>query len=100
MLENVSKSDFDKYLSQNFRLEAGDESLDLHLSEVSALSEAARVPEGREPFSVIFLGPKNRHLDQQIYTVSHPQLGTLEVFLVPLGPDKDNSGLRFEAVFT
>jgi hypothetical protein len=36
-------------------------------------------------------------LPQQIYAVSHGQLGTMEIFLVQIGAD--STGAYFEAVF-
>ena len=52
----------------------------------------------REPFSVLFRGPMEPVLEQQIYEVRNETIGSLEIFLVPIGPDK--TGMRYEAVFT
>ena len=51
----------------------------------------------RIPFSLLFhaLGAE-RSGPQGIYTVRHADLGELELFLVPLGPDE--RGMRYEAV--
>lgn len=38
------------------------------------------------------------HVPQGIHRVEHEQLGSLEIFLVPLGPDQQ--GMRYEAIFT
>ena len=40
----------------------------------------------------------NRFLEQQIYKVSHEKIGEMEIFLVPLGPDK--TGIKYEVIFT
>lgn len=75
------------------------ETLSLHLVKVSLLGNG--VPGGRVPFSLIFrhsLLPQNAYLPQQIYHLEHPTLGTLDLFLVPLGPDSE--GMRYEAIFT
>ena len=37
-------------------------------------------------------------MQQAIYPITHPSLGTLELFIVPLGP-KDG-GNRYEIIFT
>ncbi|MDX6508976.1 MAG: hypothetical protein QOG81_728, partial [Gaiellaceae bacterium] len=37
-------------------------------------------------------------LPQQIYRFDHDELGTLEIFIVPIGTDE--GGVRYEAVFT
>jgi hypothetical protein len=36
-------------------------------------------------------------LPQATYPVEHDELGRMEIFLVPIGPD--GSGMRYEAVF-
>lgn len=50
-----------------------------------------------QPFSLILQAPINATGTQGIYALLHPQLGVLEVFLVPIAPV---DGLpSFEAVF-
>jgi hypothetical protein len=49
------------------------------------------------PFSIIFRGPSGQSLPQRIYRLEHAQLGTLDLFLVPIGPD--GVGMCYEAVF-
>jgi uncharacterized protein DUF6916 len=71
--------------------------VDVVLSEAIALSDTPS-PSGRVPFSIMFRGPTDKVLAQRIYRVEHAQLGTCELFLVPLGPDAEGS--RFEAVFS
>ena len=78
------------------RLDSGD-SLEATLVEASELGPAL-VAEGRVPFSLVFLGPTEPVLPQRIYRVEHAELGALDIFLVPLGPD--DVGQRYEAVFT
>ena len=50
-----------------------------------------------EPFSLILCGPRNPLLDQATYLVRHPTLGTIELFLVPIG--RIDAGTRYQAVF-
>lgn len=52
----------------------------------------------RAPFSLLFHGPVSPVWPQRTYEVSHPDLGTFELFLVPLGPEGE--AMRYEAVFT
>lgn len=56
-------------------------------------------PEGQErlQFSVVFGGPSDPVLPQRTRALSHPELGELELFLVPIGPGTD--GMRYEAAF-
>jgi len=52
----------------------------------------------RQAFSLIFRGPAEPVLVQSTRPVRNDGLGTLDIFLVPIGPDK--KGMRYEAVFT
>ena len=63
---------------------------------VSATSGPAR-EGGRQPFSLLFRGPTEHRLEQATYPLEHPQLGTVEIFMVPVGVS--GSGLEYEAVF-
>jgi hypothetical protein len=49
-------------------------------------------------FSLIFVAPKGPWLPQAVYPVQHPTLGTLEIFLVPVGPAQGGNG--YQAIFT
>lgn len=51
----------------------------------------------QEAFSVFFIGPLERFMQQGIRKVRHTQLGELEVFLVPVA--KTNEGFEYEAAF-
>ncbi|SFN50515.1 DUF6916 family protein [Dokdonella immobilis] len=53
-------------------------------------------PRG-EPFALTLAAPAATRGTQGLYRLQHPQLGTLEVFLVPIAP-VDGQAL-FEAVF-
>lgn len=50
-----------------------------------------------EQFSILFCGPDGQVLPQRIYRLRHADLGTLELFLVPVG--RDPQGVLYEAVF-
>jgi len=72
----------------------------MELAEVAEGSEpGGRGPHGEErsQFSLVFRGPAGRVLPQAIYRLAHAELGELELFLVPLGPDAQGS--RYEAAF-
>ena len=58
------------------------------------VTEIAREPGGRAPFSLIFRGGPSPPFPQQIYRVEHEVLGAIEIFLVPIATDS------YEAVFT
>ncbi len=53
----------------------------------------------RKPFSILFeTQQQTQYYPQAIYTVEHFAMGTLNIFLVPVGPCKD--GIQYEAVFS
>lgn len=51
----------------------------------------------RRSFSLIFRGPPEPQLAQATIPLRHATLGTMEIFVVPIGRDAD--GVRYEAVF-
>lgn len=64
--------------------------------------ELVEITEGNysprlENFSLFFRGPLSPFYPQRIYRLSHEELGEMEIFLVPVGPD--SNGMRYEAVF-
>jgi hypothetical protein len=91
-LETLTIADFAPRLHEPFRVVPdGGEPFEVELVEVT---EIPREPGGRSPFSLVFRGGPSPPLPQAIYRVEHDEIGALEIFLVPIGPD------RYEAVFT
>ena len=102
MLDKLTVADFEPYLNQIFFIER--ESLDSLAFELIEAAPLGSNPEqqeqdlGRRSFSVIFRGPKEPLLAQQMCSLKHGEMGELTLFLVPLGPDE--TGIKYEAVFT
>ena len=107
MLDKLTGADFSALLHSTFHIHvggtavAGAESLsplEAELIEVTEFgSDPGQEDAQRRPFSILFRAPPNSVLPQGIYPVEHPELGTLSLFLVPIGPDR--VGMRYEAVF-
>ena len=91
-----SLADFTRHLNQAFTLDLGEQAIAAELIEARSLGAAA--PGEREPFSLVFRIASSSVVPQRIYTLHHAELGDLEIFLVPIGPDDE--GMRLEAVFT
>jgi hypothetical protein len=51
-----------------------------------------------EQFSLIFYNAAGVHVQQAIYDMQHEKLGTISLFLVPLGPH-EGVGMDYQAVF-
>lgn len=102
MLETFTQATFIPYLGSRFALNLAalpGASLEL-LTVTSWQPQAADTVEARRQrtsFAVMFRGPMSPILPQRIYTLTHPHLGTFDLFLVPIGPDQQ--GMRYEAVF-
>jgi hypothetical protein len=91
-LATLTIDDFAPLVGDRFRITPGGApAFDAELVAVDAIP---RAPGGRAPFSLAFRGGPAPPLPQGIRRVEHDALGALEIFLVPVGPD------RYEAVFT
>lgn len=93
-LTTLSAETFEQRLNETFTLHVQDGTLDLTLKTVRRLGHAARAAGA---FSLMFVAPRGPFLPQMIYRLSNPTLGTLELFLVPIGPEQGGNG--YEAVF-
>lgn len=101
MLETLTADSFTPLVGTAFRLSSSAVPAGLDLSLVSAtpVGEARRGGKVREhAFSVLFLGsPGAPILPQGIYRLDHDALGSLDLFLVPVGREGDR--IQYEAVF-
>jgi hypothetical protein len=52
----------------------------------------------QDPFALTFVGAAGDHLPQATYGLEHPVVGSVGIFLVPLGPAADGQH-RYQAVF-
>jgi hypothetical protein len=73
-------------------------SLQLLLAEARDLGPRPLGSAGERSFSLIFRSSHSGHRPQGTYRLKHPQLGSFELFLVPIGPDAQGS-MRYEAIF-
>ena len=87
---------FTPHVGSSFLLAAPDGAAALMLEKVAPLGHG--VPGGRTPFLLHFLGPEGQRMEQRTWTLEHPALGRLDIFLVPLGPVQGR--MRYEAIFT
>lgn len=98
MSEALESTDFRPHLHSTFLIDLTDgRSLPLELIQVKNLTGGDPNPT-RVPFSLLFCTfGEFSYLPQRIYQLAHEHLGTLEIFLVPVGPDEN--GMRYEAIF-
>ena len=95
-LAAATRATFAPHVGTRFGLALSDGVLELELTAVVDLPAPPGAP--RVPFALRFRTPAiTGHVPQAIYALSHPALGDLELFLVPMGADA--VGMRYEAVF-
>lgn len=100
MPNQLTKTQFDACLNQEFRITIdSDNSVQVTLVESSALGGDS-LRESGESFSLVFHGEAEPFLEQGMYAVKNDGFGSAELFLVPLGPDRERGGMRYEAVFS
>lgn len=76
--------------------------LRLELAEASPLSpQTSFTGAFRAPFRLIFHGPPQPVHPQATLPLDHPELGRVEIFLVPIGPGAQGRNImQYEAIFT
>jgi hypothetical protein len=103
VLDKLEGTDLSPLIHQKFHIYTeSPEPLEAELIEVTELGSVASRAyaaafERRRAFSIVLRGPIEPLLPQRIYQVEHPKIGSLDLFLVPIGPDEE--GMRYEAVF-
>ena len=88
---------FATHLNTTFSVKLGESTLDMTLTGAS--KKPVRPFRGmmREPFSLYFTSASQVVLPQRMYPFSHPQMGKLEIFIVPIA--REPEGIVYEAVF-
>jgi hypothetical protein len=96
MLEDFTVTTFAERLGETFGVGEGSDAVELRLVEATPHGSASG-GDGR-PFSIVFVGPLEPVLPQQIYRFEHEELGGFELFIVAIGPD--DGRMQYEAVFS
>lgn len=98
-LKDLALDHFRPRVDSDFQCTAEDADLSLRLTEAEPIHTAQKLTEGqRKPFSLTFRGPKDQPLEQGLYELDHGEMGSQELFLVPIS--EDDEGRYYEAVFT
>jgi hypothetical protein len=93
-LAALQLDDFSPQLETVFDLRANSGKVELKLVRAEPAGQSGRAGGA---FSLLFTTPAGRFLPQAIYSLDHPALGTMEIFLVPIG--KLEGGNGYQAVF-
>ncbi len=82
MSDILSKANFDPFLNQTFTMKGeGVDGISLELSKITESSNKDSIR-----FSLEFKGPEDRMFPQMVYTITHEEMGDLNLFLVPVAP--------------
>ncbi|WP_121255983.1 DUF6916 family protein [Nocardioides ferulae] len=99
-LEWLTYEQFAPRVGQRFDARTGEQTVALELADAwESTEQGGPGPRGeqRRQFSLVFRGPAEPVLPQATYPLTHPEVGELQLFLVPIGKDAD--GVRYEAAF-
>ncbi|MDE1149911.1 MAG: hypothetical protein PW843_25450 [Azospirillaceae bacterium] len=100
MLGELKAEHFLPLLKQEFTVTYPDYQTTLVLNDVEHGKKSVAPGRFRDPFSLFFNGTDpERVLNQQMHPLTHPTLGTLEIFLVPLGRNEDGT-FHYQAIFS
>jgi hypothetical protein len=99
-VSDLNYAQFSAAAGTTFQVSDGDkEPVPLKLVEINQRKQrAGDSAAGGESFSLLFAGPKNRFLPQQLYSFAHETMGRFPLFIVPVG--QDATAFRYEAVFS
>jgi hypothetical protein len=93
-MDTLNRDDFAAHLDTNFTIYfLPDEPTEAKLIQVTELKVR---PQGQS-FAILFQGPPERTYYQRMMRVEHPELGSGELFLVPVAQVAD--GVQYEAAF-
>jgi hypothetical protein len=98
VLDKLTYEHFSGSLNQKFQIQHSGGSLEAELIECRLLSYPRSDNAQRDPFALVFRGPRQPVLAQQTYRFQGGSMGPQEIFIVPIGPD--DVGMRYEAIFS
>ena len=93
-LTTATAADFEELVGQRFSVSEVDD-CELLLDQVDVLVKQDESP--RQPFALVFKGEHAEPLQQQTFELRNADVGTLQLFLVPVGPTE--GGFLYEAIF-
>lgn len=96
-LQHLAASDFHAQVGKDFFIHFAKEAIiSAQLKNVLDLPASNNLV--RKPFSILLQTDQKNHYQQAIYTIEQSDLGTMQIFLVPVGCS--DKGMQYEAVFS
>jgi hypothetical protein len=94
-IRELNAQAFSECVRSTFQIQVpGFDAVPVELTDVIERNDSPRL----EQFSLIFHNAAGVHLQQATYDMQHEKLGTISLFLVPLGP-REGVGMDYQAVF-
>ena len=100
-IADLAITDFTPHLGTVFEVSWRGRTVPVTLALAEALPPSG-LPPGTcraAPFQLQFEEPEWT-LPQHIHPISHPGIGALSIFMVPIGPNREQTGFRYQSVFT
>jgi len=95
MLDRLSLEDFSPLVGSEVEVNAYGKQARLKVKEAALIKSPS--PRATEPFHLVLAAPPAWRLPQGLFRVSHPQLGEIDLFAVPIGPDGES--FCYEVIF-
>ena len=98
MSARPTEEDFRKHEGTKFRvLVEAPTPFELELTQVLSYNPQPNEQQNMERFSLRFAGPGDVMLRQGTYPFAHPELGELQLFIVPIG--RNEHSFKYEVIF-
>lgn len=98
MSARPTEEDFRRHVGTKFGVRVETPTpFELELTEVKSYNPKGSEVTGMERFSLYFNGPGEIMLKQGTFTLDHPEMGELMLFIVPIA--QDARGIQYEVVF-
>jgi hypothetical protein len=88
---------FESQLGTSFLINDDSAKVKIRLVRVTNFASEKQTEAGKEGFSLLFRGPKEKTLKQDTYVIEHEELGRFSFLIVPVGT-KDTRAPHYEAV--
>ncbi|MES2987571.1 MAG: hypothetical protein V4808_06680 [Pseudomonadota bacterium] len=96
-MQFLSIQNFAGAANQEFEISMGESAMSVTLIEVKPLPAQPYPGMRREPFSLLFKSASKLILPQRQYKMTHPDLGSHDIFLVAIAQDQGN--IVYQAVY-
>jgi hypothetical protein len=95
MLDRLSLQDFLPLVGTDVEISAFGQTTRMKLREATAIKSPS--PRAMPPFHLVLSASPALRMPQGMFRLAHPELGDIDMFAVPIGPDGE--GFCYEIIF-